>query len=114
MNIMTKTDKMLSRKEGGIGYLIFNNPDRLNAVSLDMWAATHSILEDFRNDIPRNDIPTMIIHGDDDRILPADATSRRQAKMIKNVKFVELPGGPHGVLWTHAGQINSELVKFLA
>ena len=41
---MTQTTKMLSRKESGIGYLIFNNPDQLNAVSLEMWAATHSIL----------------------------------------------------------------------
>jgi enoyl-CoA hydratase len=47
---MTQTTKMLSRKEDGIGYLIFNNPDRLNAVSLEMWAATHTILEDFRAD----------------------------------------------------------------
>jgi hypothetical protein len=42
------------------------------------------------------------------------ATPRRQAKVIKNVKFVELPGGPQGVLWTHAERINSELVKFLS
>jgi len=44
------TDKMLSRKDGGVGYLIFNNPERHNAVSLEMWAATHDILESFRND----------------------------------------------------------------
>jgi pimeloyl-ACP methyl ester carboxylesterase len=55
-----------------------------------------------------------ILHGDADRILPPDATSRRQAKMLKNVRFVELSGGPHGVLWTHADLINSELVSFLA
>jgi|SRR6476469_3113437 len=53
--------------------------------------------QDFHTDIPRNDIPTMISHGDDDSILPADATSRRQTKMIKNVKFVELKGGSHGL-----------------
>jgi non-heme chloroperoxidase len=75
---------------------------------VDCW------IEDFRNDIPKNDVPTLILHGDADRILPADATSRRQAKMIKNVRFVELPGGPHGVLWTHAATINTELVSFLA
>jgi pimeloyl-ACP methyl ester carboxylesterase len=75
---------------------------------VDAW------IEDFRKDIPHNDVPTLILHGDADRILPADATSRRQAKMIKNVKFVELPGGPHGVLWTHADRVNSELVSFLA
>lgn len=47
---MTTTDKMLSRKEGKIGYLTFNNPERLNAVSLDMWEAASSYLEDFKND----------------------------------------------------------------
>src|SRR5262245_26467626 len=75
---------------------------------VDCW------IEDFRKDIPKNNVPTLILHGDADRILPPDATSRRQAKMIRNVKFVELPGGPHGVLWTHADRINSELVRFLA
>jgi non-heme chloroperoxidase len=75
---------------------------------VDSW------IEDFRQDIARNTVPTLILHGDADRILPGDASSRRQAKMIKNVKFVELKGGPHGVLWTHAEQINAELVKFLA
>src|ERR1700732_4390460 len=75
---------------------------------VDTW------IEDFRQDIPRNTVPTLILHGDADRILPAEATSRRQAKMIKNVTFMELKGGPHGVLWTHAEQVNAELVKFLA
>ena len=75
---------------------------------VDCW------IEDFRKDVKKNTVPTLILHGDADRILPPDASSRRQAKMIKNVKFVELPGGPHGVLWTHADRINSELVSFLA
>jgi len=50
MNVMTKTDKMLSRKEGGVGYLTFNNPERHNAVSLEMWEAASGILEEFKND----------------------------------------------------------------
>jgi len=75
---------------------------------VDAW------LEDFRKDISRNDLPTMIIHGDDDHILPADVTSRRQAKMIKGVKFIEIKGGSHGLPWTHAEEINAELVKFLS
>jgi enoyl-CoA hydratase len=50
MNIATKTDKMLSRKEGGVGYLIFNNPERHNAVSLDMWEAASGFLDEFKND----------------------------------------------------------------
>ena len=75
---------------------------------VDAW------IEDFRKDIPRNDVPTLILHGDADRILPPDASSRRQAKLIKDIKFVELKDGPHGVLWTHAAQVNAELVSFLA
>jgi len=75
---------------------------------VDCW------IEDFRKDLKKNTVPTLILHGDADRILPPDASSRKQAKLIKNVKLVELPGGPHGVLWTHADRINSELVSFLA
>jgi pimeloyl-ACP methyl ester carboxylesterase len=74
---------------------------------VDAW------IEDFRKDIPRNDVPTLLLHGDADRILPPDASSRRQAKEIKDVRFVELEGGSHGVLWTHAERINAELVRFL-
>jgi pimeloyl-ACP methyl ester carboxylesterase len=74
---------------------------------VDAW------LEDFRQDLPKNTVPTLILHGDADRILPPDATSRRQAKLLANVRFVELPGGPHGVLWTHAEKVNAELVSFL-
>jgi non-heme chloroperoxidase len=86
----------------------------IGASPIGTVACVDSWIEDFRKDIPRNDIPTMIIHGDDDRILPPDATSRRQAKMIKNVKFVEIKGGSHGLTWTRAEEINSQLVPFLA
>ena len=75
---------------------------------IDAW------IEDFRSDIARNDLPTMIIHGDDDRILPADVTSRRQATLIKGARSIEIKGGSHGLLWPHAEEINNELVKFLA
>jgi len=86
----------------------------VGASAIGTRACVDAWIEDFRQDIARNTLPTLILHGDADRILPTDAASRRQAKMIKNVKFVELKGGPHGVLWTHAEQINTELVKFLA
>jgi pimeloyl-ACP methyl ester carboxylesterase len=84
------------------------------ASAIGTVACVDAWIEDFRQDIARNTLPTLILHGDADRILPADASSRRQAKLIKNVTFVELQGGPHGVLWTHAAQVNAELVKFLA
>jgi pimeloyl-ACP methyl ester carboxylesterase len=75
---------------------------------VDAW------IEDFRGDIARNDLPTMIIHGDDDRILPIDVTARRQTKLTKGAKFIEIKGGSHGLPWTHAAEINNELVEFLS
>ncbi|MCM3880094.1 MAG: alpha/beta hydrolase [Vicinamibacterales bacterium] len=86
----------------------------VGASAIGTLACVDCWIEDFRADIRKNNVPTLILHGDADRILPPDATSRRQAKLIKNVKFVELPGGSHGVLWTHADRIISELLKFLA
>ena len=60
MNIMTKTDKMLSRKEGSVGYLTFNNPERHNAVSLEMWEAASSVVEDFAKD---GDVRVLVVTG---------------------------------------------------
>jgi pimeloyl-ACP methyl ester carboxylesterase len=86
----------------------------MGASPIGTLACVDSWVEDFRKDIERNDVPTIIVHGDDDRILPADATSRRQAKLIKNVKYVEINGGSHGITWTRAEDINAALVEFLA
>jgi non-heme chloroperoxidase len=86
----------------------------IGASATGALACVDTWLEDFRQDIARNTVPTLILHGGADRILPADASSRRQAKLIKNARYMEIEGGPHGVLWTHAEQINSELMKFLA
>jgi pimeloyl-ACP methyl ester carboxylesterase len=85
----------------------------MGASPIGTLACVDAWIEDFRKDIDHNNIPTMIIHGDDDRILPAPATSRRQAKMIKNVRYVEIKGGSHGITWTRAEEINAELVPFL-
>jgi enoyl-CoA hydratase/carnithine racemase len=60
MDDITGTDKMLSRKEGGVGYVIFNNPERHNAVSLEMWARTSEILEGFRGD---DEVRVVVITG---------------------------------------------------
>jgi non-heme chloroperoxidase len=76
--------------------------------SIDAW------IEDFREDIPYNDLPTLILHaGEQDRVLPPAATSRRQAKLLKNCELIELADAPHNILWTHADRVNQELVKFL-
>jgi len=84
------------------------------ASAIGAVACVDAWIEDFRSDLSRNDVPTLILHGDADRILPPDATSRRQAKLLRKGTFLELAGGPHGVLWTHAEEVNRALVEFLA
>jgi pimeloyl-ACP methyl ester carboxylesterase len=70
-------------------------------------------LTDFRNDLKRIDIPTLVIHGDADRILPISATGKRTPEFVKGSKLVVVDGGPHGVTWTHAEKVNHELLGFL-
>jgi non-heme chloroperoxidase len=69
---------------------------------------------DFRKDLPRIDVPTLVIHGDADRILPIAATGSRTQEAVKGSRLVVVEGGPHGVTWmTHADKVNPELVDFL-
>ena len=70
-------------------------------------------LTDFRKDLPRVDVPSLIIHGDADRILPIASTAIPLSKSIPGARLVTIPGGPHGILWTHAEEVNRELVSFL-
>jgi pimeloyl-ACP methyl ester carboxylesterase len=70
-------------------------------------------LTDFRKDLARIDIPTLVVHGDADRILPIDVTAKRTHELIKASRLVVVEGGPHGLNWTHAEQVNSELLDFL-
>ncbi len=69
--------------------------------------------EDFRKDLTHLDVPTLIIHGDSDRIVPLAASGQRTAGLVKGAKLAVIKGGPHNVAWTHAEEVNSELVKFL-
>ena len=68
---------------------------------------------DFREDLPRIDVPTLVMHGDADRILPIAASGLRTAKLIKGARLVVVKGGPHCITWTHAEIVNPELVDFL-
>ena len=72
-----------------------------------------SWLTDFRDALPRIDVPTLIVHGDADRILPLESTAARLPKLIKNSQLVVIPGGPHAINWTHADQVNPLLLGFL-
>jgi non-heme chloroperoxidase len=69
--------------------------------------------EDFRNDLGRIDVPTLVIHGDADRILPITASGLRTAKLIKGARLSVVKDGPHCITWTHAEEVNAELASFL-
>ncbi len=69
--------------------------------------------EDFREDLARIDVPTLVIHGDADRILPITAAGLRTANLIKGARQLIVKGGPHYITWTHAEEVNAELVNFL-
>jgi pimeloyl-ACP methyl ester carboxylesterase len=69
--------------------------------------------EDFRKDLERVDVPTLVIHGDADRILPISASGQRTAKLIKGSRLVVVKEGPHCITWTHAEEVNRELASFL-
>jgi non-heme chloroperoxidase len=69
--------------------------------------------EDFRKDLNRIDVPTLVIHGDADRILPMAASGLRTAKLIKGARLVVVKDGPHCMTWTHADEVNHELMDFL-
>jgi non-heme chloroperoxidase len=74
---------------------------------VDAW------LTDFREDLKSIDVPVMVVHGDADRILPIDVTGRRLNKILKPEKYVEVKDAPHGLIWTHAQEINTALMDFL-
>ncbi len=69
--------------------------------------------EDFRQDLARIDAPTLVIHGDADRILPITTAGLRTAKLIKGARLLVVKDGPHCVTWTHAEEVNAELLSFL-
>jgi non-heme chloroperoxidase len=69
---------------------------------------------DFRADLPRIDVPMLMIQGDADQILPYPKTGARLPGMIRDLQSVVIEGGPHAIAWTHADQVNSALLKFMA
>jgi non-heme chloroperoxidase len=77
-------------------------------------AAVPTWVTDFRGDIPKIDVPTLILHGTADNILPIDATARPFHKLLPKADYVEIDGAPHGLLWTHAEEVNEALLAFLA
>lgn len=77
------------------------------------FQCVHTWYTDFRTDLQRFDLPTLVIHGDRDRIVPASASGMLTARAVKGSRYVVVEGGPHAVLWTHPEVVNPELVSFL-
>jgi non-heme chloroperoxidase len=85
------------------------------AISASPHAALRCVtacLEDFRGDLATISIPTLIIHGDQDRVLPYEATGSRLPALLKNTRSTIIAGGPHAIIWTHADEVNQALLDF--
>jgi non-heme chloroperoxidase len=79
------------------------------------YACVDTWLTDFREDLPKIDIPTLVVHGTADRILPFESTAARlrDEKLIADLTLVEIPNGPHNVGWTFPDECNKALLDFL-
>ena len=77
------------------------------------YACVNTWLTDFRDDLPKIDVPTLVVHGTEDRILPFEATAARLRELIADVTVVPVEGGPHNIGWTHPEEVNGALLGFL-
>jgi pimeloyl-ACP methyl ester carboxylesterase len=68
---------------------------------------------DFRDDLPKIDVPMLAVQGDADQVLPLDKTGKRLPGLIKDVQLTVVEGGPHAIPWTHADQVNTALLDFI-
>jgi non-heme chloroperoxidase len=68
---------------------------------------------DFRLDLPKIDVPILVIHGDADRTLPYEKTAKRLPGLINDMQLVTIEGGPHAIAWTHPLQVNKALLQFI-
>jgi non-heme chloroperoxidase len=77
------------------------------------YACVDTWLTDFRGDLTKIDVPVLIVHGTDDRILPFEATAARLPDLIDDVRLVAVEGGPHNIAWTHPDEVNAALLEFI-
>jgi len=77
------------------------------------YACVDTWLTDFRGDLPKIDVPVLVVHGTDDRILPFEATAARLPDLIDDVELVAVEGGPHNIAWTHPDDVNAALLDFI-
>ena len=68
---------------------------------------------DFTEDLKKFDVPTLVMHGEDDQVVPIKDSAKKSAKLIKGAKEIYYPGKPHGLTATHQDEVNADLLKFL-
>ena len=78
------------------------------------YACVDTWLTDFRPDLPKIDVPMLVLHGTADRILPFEATAKRLPALVKGLTLIPVEGGPHNIGWTHSEEVNDALLKFIA
>jgi non-heme chloroperoxidase len=80
----------------------------------NLYASIKAFSEtDFIEDLKKFDVPTLIMHGEDDQIVPINDSSKKSARLIKGAKEIYYPGRPHGLTATHQEEVNADLLKFL-
>jgi non-heme chloroperoxidase len=77
------------------------------------YACISTWLTDFRADLAKIDIPVLVVHGTEDRLLPFDATAARLPALLADCTLVRVEGGPHNIGWTHSDEVNSALLEFI-
>jgi non-heme chloroperoxidase len=78
------------------------------------YACVDTWLTDFRDDLAKIDIPMLVVHGTEDRILPFDATAKRLPALVDGLTLIPVEGGPHNICWTHPEVVNKALLDFIA
>jgi non-heme chloroperoxidase len=77
------------------------------------YACVETWLTDFRDDLPKIDVPMLVLHGSEDRILPFDSTAKRLPALVEGLTLVPVEGGPHNIGWTHPEIVNKALLDFI-
>jgi non-heme chloroperoxidase len=77
------------------------------------FACVDTWLTDFRADLAKIDVPVLVVHGTEDRILPYESTAKRLPELVADLKLVSVKGGPHNIGWTHPEEVNPALLEFL-
>ena len=113
LDLFYNTDQFRGNRVSDEAYNVsFNVAVQMSAIAVVDCVTTWQ--SDFRADLPKIDVPVLVIQGDADRVLPFDKTGKRLPGLIKDVKLEVIEGGPHGIPWTHTDQVNKALLGFLS